>query len=92
MDIADIQILDEEKLKRKHNVYGYEVEEVLWGRARFYFAEKGYVEGEDVYRALGQTAEGRYLTVFFVYKRDGTALVTSARDMKPKERKRYGKK
>lgn len=90
--IADIQILDVEKLRRKHDVYDYEVEEVLRGRARFYFGEKGNIEGEDVYRALGQTEEGRYLIVVFIYKRDGTALVTSAREMTSKERKRYGKK
>ncbi len=92
IDIADIRILDVEKLIRKHAVYDFEVEEILWGNARFFFAEKGNVEGEDVYRALGQTEAGRYLVVFFIYKRDGAALVTSAREMTPKERKRYGKK
>ena len=92
VDIVDIRILNVEKLTRKHAVYDYEVEEVLWGNSRFFFAEKGNVEGEDVYRALGQTEEGRYLVVFFIYKRDGTALVTSAREMTSKERKRYGKK
>ncbi len=92
IDIADIRILDVEKLRRKHAVYDYEVEEVLWGNARFFFAEKGNVPGEDVYRALGQTEEGRYLIIFFIYKRDGVALVTSAREMMPKERRRYGKK
>ncbi len=92
MDIRDIYILDEEKLERKHNVRGYEVEEVLLGASRFYLAEKGNIEGEDVYRALGRTEEGWYLTVFFIYKRDGMALVLSARDMTLKERRRYGKR
>lgn len=92
LDIADIQILDKEKLRRKHDIYDYEVEEVVWGDARFFFAEKGYTEGEDLYRALGQTEEGRYLIVFFIYKRNHTALVLSAREMTQKERKRYGKK
>ena len=92
MDIANIEILDEDKLERKHGVYAYEVEEVLWGDARFYFAEKGNVVGEDLYRALGRTEEGRYQVVFFIYKRNRTALVTSARGMTPKEQKRYGKK
>ncbi|CAG0946505.1 hypothetical protein ANRL1_03056 [Anaerolineae bacterium] len=92
MDIANIEILDEDKLKRKHGVYAYEVEEVLWGDTRFFFAEKGNVVGEDLYRALGQTEEGRYLVVFFIYKRNHIALVTSAREMTLKERKRHGKK
>jgi uncharacterized DUF497 family protein len=47
--------------------------------------------GENVYRALGQTDGGRYLAVFFIYKRDRKALPISARDMDGKERKGYGK-
>ena len=92
MDIASIDILDEEKLERKHNVNPYEVEEVLLGNPRVYFVEEGNVKGEDVYLALGQTEEGRYLAIFFIYKRNRNALVTSARDMDAKERRRYGKK
>lgn len=92
MDITDLQILDPDKLERKHDVQPYEVEEALWGNAKFYFAESGKLKGEDVYRALGQTEEGRYLIVFFIYKRNKTALVLSARDMTSKERKRYAKK
>ena len=92
MDIADIEILDENKLERKHGVYAFEVEEVLRGDVRFFFVEKGYIEGEDVYRALGRTEEGRYLIVFFIYKQDRSALVLSARAMTQKERRRYGKK
>jgi hypothetical protein len=34
----------------------------------FVFAEKGYTADEDVYAAFGQTFDGRYLSVFFVYK------------------------
>jgi uncharacterized DUF497 family protein len=48
--------------------------------------------GENVYVAQGRTLAGRYLNVFFVYKADQRALVLSARDMTPTERKRYGKK
>jgi len=36
-----------------------------------------------------QTEAGRYLTVFFVLKKDGQALVVSARDMSDTERKRH---
>ncbi len=66
MDIAKIVILDADNLERKHDVYAYEAEEVLLGKPRFFFAQEGNVKGEDVYRALGRTEEGRYLVVFFV--------------------------
>jgi len=41
---------------------------------------------------MGQTESGRYLIVFFIYKKDNRALILSARDMTPAERKRYEKK
>ncbi|PIQ94704.1 MAG: hypothetical protein COV68_03235, partial [Nitrospirae bacterium CG11_big_fil_rev_8_21_14_0_20_41_14] len=50
------------------------------------------VKGEDLYRALGQTDSGRYLTVFFIYKETHEALVISARDMTDKERKNCAKR
>ncbi len=92
MDIAWVDILDPDKLAHKHRVSAFEVEEVLLGEPRLSFVEKGNVRGEDMYLALGQTDEGRYLAVFFIYRQDRTALVVSARDMDSKERKRYGKK
>ena len=33
--------------------------------------------------------EGRYLIVFFVYKRNGRALIISARDMTKSERRKF---
>lgn len=81
-----------EKLAQKHQVSVEEVEEVFDGAPRYDFIAKGYHQGENVYRALGQTADGRYLAVFFVYKQGRMALPISARDMDAKERKRYGKK
>jgi uncharacterized DUF497 family protein len=54
--------------------------------------KKGKFRGEDVYRALGQTHAGRYLTVFFIHKLTQKALILSARDMDDKERASYGKK
>jgi uncharacterized DUF497 family protein len=45
-----------------------------------------------VYSALGQTDAGRYLIVFFVYKKTRQALIVSARDMTNAERNRYEKK
>ncbi|MFQ5343083.1 MAG: BrnT family toxin [Anaerolineae bacterium] len=81
-----------DKLTSKHNVETYEVEEVLNSRPKIRFVEKGDREGEDVYLALGQTDAGRYLIVLFIHKQTREALVLSARDMAPKERKQYGRK
>jgi uncharacterized DUF497 family protein len=81
-----------DKLISKHNVETYEVEEVLNGKPKTRFVEKGDKEGEDVYLALGQTDSGRYLAVLFIYKRSREALILSARDMAAKERRQYGKK
>ena len=81
-----------EKLAVKHRVVPNEVEEVLRNKPKFRFVEKGDQEGEDVYIALGQTYEGRYLAVLFIYKPSAQALILSARDMAQKERKQYGRK
>jgi uncharacterized DUF497 family protein len=87
-----------EKLAVKHQVEPEEVEEALRNRPKFRFVEKGKHEGEDVYMALSQTEEGRYLTTLFIYKpamaeqKTADALILSARDMAEKERKLYGKK
>lgn len=66
-----------------------EVEYVLKENPHIRFVEKGHVAGENVYAALGQTENGRYLVVFFVYKADKRALIISARDMDAAERKQY---
>ncbi len=78
-----------EKLVRKHNVSQDEVRDILAYRPYFRFIEKGHQLGENVYTAMGQTNSGRYLIVFFVYKKNGYALILSARDMTNNERKRY---
>jgi len=80
-----------DKLRWKHHVADDEVNEVLKSRPKVYFLEKGDVIGEDVYLALGQTEFGRYLSVFFIYKKNKNALVISARDMAKRERRRYEK-
>jgi uncharacterized DUF497 family protein len=83
----------EEKLQVKHGVTCYEAEQVLLNSPRIRFAEKGHTEGDDVYAAFGRTFEGRYLSVFFIYKPDvRTAIIISVRDMSKKERKAYGRK
>jgi uncharacterized protein len=45
-----------------------------------------------VFSALGQTDADRYLIVFFIHKKEGQALILSARDMTASERRLYGKK
>ena len=81
-----------EKLESKHNVLQDEVRELLANRPHFRQVEKGHRPGENVYSAGGQTDSGRYLMVFFVYKKTGRALILSARDMTPSERSKYGRR
>jgi len=78
-----------EKLLEKHGVRQQEVQEVFASRPYFRFVEKGHRRGENVYVALGQTESGRYLAVFFVWKKSGHALILSARDMTRAERRLY---
>jgi len=88
--IIPAYVLD--KLHWKHHVAEEEVHELLRGRPKVFFVEKGDVIGEDVYLALGQTESGRYLSVFFIYKKDKNALILSVRNMVKKARRRYGRK
>lgn len=94
MRIEEIIWLDNivDKLIYKHSVETFEVEEVLTGKPRFRFVEKGERKDEDVYMALGQTEAGRYLAILFIYKQKNEGLILSARDMADKERKMYGRK
>lgn len=94
MKIAGLIWLEDivQKLLRKHAATQEEVAEVFVNNPRFRFVEKGHRSGENVYAALGQTDAGRYLIVFFVYKRDRRALILSGRDMTDSERRRYEKK
>jgi uncharacterized DUF497 family protein len=79
-----------DKLEQKHRVMPDEVEQVLFSKPFVRRAEKGRVQGEDVYVAYGQTAAGRYLVVFFILKDQTAALPISARDMTQAERRYYG--
>jgi uncharacterized protein len=81
-----------DKLAFKHGVRREEVREVFNRAPRFRFVEKGNNADEDLYAALGHTMAGRYLIVFFIYKKDGSALIISGRDMSDKERRLYDKK
>jgi len=92
--IDDIVWLDSivDKLAWKHNVITSEVEEVLTGHCRIFKKESGNVDGEHLYNALGQTKNGRYLSIYFIRKLNSKALIITARDMNRKERRRYEKK
>ncbi|MBI3914165.1 MAG: BrnT family toxin [Chloroflexi bacterium] len=79
----------EEKLQVKHHVDIREAEQALRNHRRARRVKRGHVRGEDVYLALGQTDEGRYLSVFFVWKKSQDAIIISARDMDDAERDDY---
>jgi uncharacterized DUF497 family protein len=94
LKISGIIWLEEivEKIEGRHHVRQGEVREILNSSSHFRFVEKGHRRGENVYSALGQTAAGRYLIVFFVRKKTQQALIVSAREMTDSERRRYEKK
>lgn len=81
-----------DKLAWKHHLTMDEVEEVFQNKPRIQRIAKGHYQDEDVYAARGRTDAGRYLIVIFIYKKDHRALINTARDMTPTERRRYGKK
>ncbi|MGC2234660.1 MAG: BrnT family toxin [Pyrinomonadaceae bacterium] len=80
-----------EKFATKHGVSITEAEDVLCSKPHIRKVGKGYVKGEDVYAAFGQTIGGRYLVIFYIRKVKGAILPISARDMDDGERKYYGK-
>ncbi|MCG8349692.1 MAG: BrnT family toxin [Chloroflexales bacterium] len=95
MDINEVvcSAYIEEKLASKHHITIDEVQQIFWSAPRVRFVERGYIDGEDVYAAFGQTFGGCYVSVFFVYKPStATAIIMSARDMSMKERRAYGRK
>jgi len=81
-----------DKLVWKHSLTTDEVEEALTSARRFRFIETGDMAGEDLYVAMGRTAAGRYLIIYFVYKITKEALIISAREMTKKEKRAYAKK
>jgi uncharacterized DUF497 family protein len=80
-----------DKIERKHRVSQDEVDEVLATQPPVRRMRRGTRNGEDLYRAVGQTDAGRYLSIFFIYKGQGRALIISARDAGSKELRSYGK-
>ncbi len=83
-------ILD--KIEAKHSVQQSEVEEIFKNVPKIQFCEKGKIKEENLYVARGQTDSGRYLAVFFIFKKTREALIVSARDMDKSERRNYAKK
>ncbi len=80
-----------DKLQSKHHIEIEEAEQALEAHKRVRRVKRGNAKGEDVYLALGQTEAGRYLAVFFIYKKTHDAIVISARDMDDEERDEFEK-
>jgi len=80
-----------DKIESRHQIKVKEVEEVLFSNTLFRKAQKGRIKDENLYIAYSQTESGRYLVVFFVYKKRKAALPISAREMTPSERNYYEK-
>lgn len=91
MEIQEVIWLEDvvDKIETKHGVGTWEVEEVLLSRPEFRRGERGTRKGEDLYYALGQTVAGRYLFVVFIRKGGNKALVLTAREMSPREKRGY---
>jgi len=70
-----------DKLAWKHQIQPEEVVEVFENKPHVEQLERGHRLGENLYVALGQTYAGRYLTVFFIHKKGGEALINTARNM-----------
>jgi len=82
----------EDKLVWKHNIFLYELEEAFVNKPLFRFEKKGNSPDEHIYSAMSRTNVGRYVSIFFIYKRNRDALIISARDMTKKERQYYAKR
>ncbi len=78
-----------EKIEVKHHVVQNEVRDLFANQPQFRRVEKGHRPGEHVHSPVGQTDAGRYLATYFVYKRNRRALVLSAGDMTPAERRKH---
>lgn len=77
---------NEEHILRRHNVTKFEAEDIFIGDPYFRIGRGGtrYV--------YGQTSNGRYLFVVYLYLEKGVARIVTARDMTKRERKLYLKR
>ena len=93
MDINEIIWFEAivEKLEQKHKIIPKELIEVLNNDPVIRYVEKGHRDNENLYSALGTSAAGRYIIIFFIYKHEKSIIIISARDMTKSERKRYEK-
>jgi uncharacterized protein len=73
---------------KKHHVSIAEIEEMFMISPLFYFDDIKHSEKEQRILALGQTYEGRKLTVAFTIRHKNIRVI-SARDMSKKERRSY---
>ena len=74
----------------KHGVTQAEAEQVFLNEPLFITPDEKHSGSERRYRALGETAIGRRLTVIFTLRQAGALVrVISARNMNAKERKLY---
>jgi len=94
MEILDIILTDDvlDKIIWKHNISELELRQVINNQPSIRFMEKGKVKGENLYVGLGTTDAGRYVSVFFIMKKNKKALIVTARDMTERERRKYAKK
>ena len=84
-------IWPEERIEHiaRHGVTPDEVEQVCFGSS---FVRRAKSEGENpVYYVLGQTEAGRYLFYVVICFPDGNGYPVTAREMTPKEKRRYRK-
>lgn len=75
----------------RHGVTQGESEEIFFNRPVLVAVDPTHSQAEPRYAALGQTSEGRLVTVVFAI-RGRLIRVISARDMSRRERRRYEQK
>lgn len=80
-----------DKNRERHGVTQGESEQIFFNRPVLVAPDPTHSQGEPRYAALGQTSEGRLLTVVFAI-RGRLIRVISARDMSRRERRRYEQK
>ncbi|TSC88056.1 MAG: hypothetical protein G01um10147_287 [Microgenomates group bacterium Gr01-1014_7] len=75
----------------KHNVEDKEAEETFLDEHRFIFKDKLHSQGEERFRIIGRTREGRLLFIVFTIRGEKVRII-SARDINKKEVYLYEKK
>lgn len=76
----------------QHSILPEEVDEAVFGDPGGLLLRVGPAErnpDETLYRYFGRTESGRYLLVVLLYLGEGRAMPVTARDMTPRERRRF---